>query len=264
VETHAGSQTITEDIGLWAFLGGLQNNGLPAFEVLGQGYTPLDRRVVLSGAVRPDRAPYGEALSISIPAIPTLPLEPDASLVNFSLTIGPGKRTRDSNTVLVPSRCPAGGFPFAAEFTYADGSTGSAFTAVPCPRSATASAHVARSTNINETGHLHLVSKHGFTLNERSSMSGTFRGTIEVRLTAASTSRVTAEVTIHPSGGSISGYATAAYQMASATASFAGSLSIRGGAGSYVHAHGSGLSFSGTIQRSNDAVTVHIRGRVSD
>jgi hypothetical protein len=33
----------------------------------------------------------------------------------------------------VPRRCPAGGFPFAASFTFADHSTASATTAVACP-----------------------------------------------------------------------------------------------------------------------------------
>jgi hypothetical protein len=41
-------------------------------------------------------------------------------------------------------------------------------------------------------------------------------------------------------------------------------MSISRGTGTYAQAHGSGLSFSGTIQRSNDAVTVHVSGRVSD
>lgn len=47
-------------------------------------------------------------------------------------------------------------------------------------------------------------------------------------------------------------------------ADFSGSLSIGSGTGSYAHAHGLGLSFSGTIARSNDAVTVHVSGSVSD
>ena len=61
-------------------------------------------------------------------------------MVSLSLTIGasPRHRARDANTVLVPSRCPAGGFPFAAEFTYADGSTGSAFATAPCAATAEA------------------------------------------------------------------------------------------------------------------------------
>lgn len=126
------------------------------------------------------------------------------------------------------------------------------------------SASSARTISLNETGALHLISKHGFTLNERGTASGTIRGMISVQLKIVSTSRVSAEVTISPNGGSISGYGTASYHKGETLASFSGSLSINHRSGSYAHAQGSGLSFSGTIARSNDAITVHVSGRLSD
>lgn len=135
VESHAGSQTISEEVDLQAFVGPPQNLQ-PTFEVLSQGHTPLDERVVLSGTVLPDQAPYGERLAMSIPPIPALPFESDATIVTFSLTIGARRRglTHDAGTVVIPSNCPVGGFPFASESTYADGSTGSALATAPCPR----------------------------------------------------------------------------------------------------------------------------------
>jgi hypothetical protein len=126
------------------------------------------------------------------------------------------------------------------------------------------SALAARTFSLNESGSLHKTSKHNFTLNEQGSASGTIKGTIYVHLTVVSTSRVTAEVNIYPRGGSITGYGTASYHRGGSTATFSGSASISRGTGSYAHAHGSGLSFSGTIARSNDAITVHMSGRVSD
>ena len=74
---------------------------------------------------------------------------------------------------------------------------------------------------------------------------------------------MTAQLTVYPHGGSVSGSASGSYRTNGGTASFSGTLSINGGSGSYAHAHGSGLSFSGTIQRSNDAVTVHVSGNFS-
>jgi hypothetical protein len=134
VEAHAGSLTITEDATLWAFLGPPQNLQ-PTFEILGQGYTPVDERMVLTGTVLTASPPYGEELVMSIPPISTLIYESDASIAEFSLTIGADRRRRgsDANAVLIPSSCPAGGLPFAAEFTYADGSSDSALAAAPCP-----------------------------------------------------------------------------------------------------------------------------------
>ena len=126
-------------------------------------------------------------------------------------------------------------------------------------------AHAARTVLLNETGHLHLTSKHNFTLDEQGSASGTASGTIYVHLTAVSSTRVTAEVNIYPHGGSISGYGSGSYRRSGAVAEFSGSMTIKGGTGSYAHIRGSGLSFSGTIAESDrDAITVHVNGRVSD
>jgi hypothetical protein len=270
-EIHGGALILKEHIALWAFLGA-PRDGWATVEILGEGVTPQQRRMVVTGTMRADVAPYGEALEIPFPPIPTLPQAPDASLVSFSLTIGAtgghhGKRGVAANTVVVPGNCPAGGLPFAAEFTYADGSTGSAAAAVPCARAVAPRvlAEAARTISFQESGQLHLLGRpHGFTLYERGSASGTAAGTIYVRLTAVSTGRVTAEVNIYPKGGSITGYATAGYHTGSTANGFSGSMNIARGSGSYAHVHGSGLSFSGTIERSNDAVTVRVSGRLSD
>jgi hypothetical protein len=122
----------------------------------------------------------------------------------------------------------------------------------------------ARVLSLNENGNLHLTSKQGFTLNERGLASGTVRGTIYVHLSIVSSSRVTAELNIYPRGGSITAHGSASYHKERTSARFSGSMSIERGTGSYAHARGSGLSFSGTIQRSNDAVTVHVAGKAVD
>jgi hypothetical protein len=122
----------------------------------------------------------------------------------------------------------------------------------------------ARALSLNENGSLHLTSKHGFTLNEKGLASGTVRGTIYVHLSIVSSSRVTAELNIYPSGGSITAQGSASFHKERTRAIFSGSISIERGTGSYAHAHGSRLSFSGTIQRSNDAVTVHVAGNAVD
>ncbi|MFI4994001.1 MAG: hypothetical protein ACHQCH_10355 [Solirubrobacterales bacterium] len=134
VQAPLGSELLGESLSLWVFLGPLRNLQ-PTFEMLAQGYTPFDERVVLSGTVLPDNPPYGEDLVLSVPAIGTLPLEPDALLASMSLTIGSSRRSaRESNTTIEPTRCPPGGFPFAAELTYANGQAQDISKATPCPR----------------------------------------------------------------------------------------------------------------------------------
>jgi hypothetical protein len=126
-----------------------------------------------------------------------------------------------------------------------------------------ATAHQAGTISLNETGRLHLTSHHSFTLNEQGSTSGTISGTIYIHLNIVSVNHVTAEVSIYPNGSSITGSASASYHPAGAVASFSGTMTVQRGTGRYRGAHGSGLSFTGTVQRSNDAVTVHVSGRMS-
>ena len=124
-------------------------------------------------------------------------------------------------------------------------------------------AHAARTISLNESGQLHRTSHSGLKLNEQGSASGTIRGTIYIHLDVVSPNRVTAEVNIYPSGGSLTGTGSADYRVNGGTASFNGTMSIDRGTGSYAGAHGSGLSFSGTIQRLNGSVSVHLSGKMS-
>jgi hypothetical protein len=267
-EALAGSEVISEEVALWAFVGPPQGNN-PTLELVGEGSTPVPAQVVVTGTVVPAHAPYGEELVIPIPPVPSLPSISETSLANLTLTIGTSgpHPSRSANTVLAPARCPTGGWPFAAAFTYADGSSDSAVARAPCvARAKRRSPHAkaARTVSLHETGNLRLTSKHGFTLDEQGSATGTLSGAIDVRLTIVSSDRVKAEVSISRSGGSISGEAIANYHKSGGSASFSGSLSVGGGTGSYSHAHGSGLSFSGTIQNSTDAIAVHLSGPISD
>jgi hypothetical protein len=134
VQAPLGSQLLGESVSLWLFLGPLRNLQ-PTFEILAQGYTPFEERHVFGGTVLGDEPPYGEDLVLSVPAIPTLALEPGASIASMSLTIGSSRGlARGSNTTIEPKRCPPGGFPFAAELTYASGPVQDLETATSCPR----------------------------------------------------------------------------------------------------------------------------------
>lgn len=134
MEVRLGAIDETESATLWAFLGPLQN-ARPTMEVLGQGTTPLERRVVFTVTLVPDHSPFWAKLVAPIPPVPSIPLEPDAGPINFSLTIGrtTHNRTPGAIGVFVPKHCPAGGFPWAAQFTYGDGSIDETTATVPCP-----------------------------------------------------------------------------------------------------------------------------------
>ncbi len=152
----------------------------------------------------------------------------------------------------------------AATLSLASGWWASGTFAPSTSQAHTTVASTAKALSLNENGSMRLTSKHGFTLNEQGLASGTVKGTIYVHLTIASSSRVTAELSIYPNGGSITAKGSASYHKESTLARFSGSIAIERGTGSYAHARGSGLSFSGAIQRSNDSVTVHVAGNAVD
>jgi hypothetical protein len=125
--------------------------------------------------------------------------------------------------------------------------------------------HAARTISLNESAHLRLTSKSGFTLNEQGTTTGSIDGTMYIHLHIANNhGGVTAEVNIYPHGGSLSGSGSASYEVEGAYAKFSGRLSITRGTGSYAGSRASGLSFSGTIQRRSDTVAVQLSGTLSE
>jgi len=133
LEVHAGSLTLPEESNISVFRAP-SRAGRPTLEIFGHGETPLDESSTSTAVVQSDSGRYGSRLTVSVPPIPTLVFEPNASFSSLSVTIGGlGRRSKAAGMVLVPRHCPPGGFPFAASFTFADGSTASAAATVPCP-----------------------------------------------------------------------------------------------------------------------------------
>jgi hypothetical protein len=108
------------------------------------GLYPVYAQLAFSGEVLPDTGRFGSQLQTSVPLVASVPGGPDVSIVNVQATIGPSHLTYYKHLhghlvafrprgVAVPERCPHGGFPFAANFAFQDGSTTSASTTIPCP-----------------------------------------------------------------------------------------------------------------------------------
>ena len=152
-------------------------------------------------------------------------------------------------------------------------------TTVPCPteaapgaraarrpagdrrrRAAVPAARAARAFSLNESAPI--ASRPADTASR--STSGALprarsRGTIYVHLKIVSTNRVIAEVNIYPPEARSRAMAQRELSAAAARSRASpGRCRSTRGTGSYAHAHGSGLSFSGTIGRSNEAITVHV------
>ena len=108
------------------------------------GREPVYAQLVFQGEVLAASGAYGTQLAANVPLVTSVPGGPDVSIVSVQTTIGPSHLTYYKHVhgrkvafhpkgVSVPEHCPRGGFPFAAAFTFQDGSSTSAQTAVPCP-----------------------------------------------------------------------------------------------------------------------------------
>jgi hypothetical protein len=108
------------------------------------GLYPVDAQLAFSGEVLPDSGRYGSKLAATIPLVASVPGGPDVSIVTVTTTIGPSHLTYYKHVhgrlvpfrprgVDVPEHCPRGGFPFAADFAFLDGSATGASTTIPCP-----------------------------------------------------------------------------------------------------------------------------------
>jgi hypothetical protein len=109
------------------------------------GSSPVIAQDVFSSVMLEEAMPFGADLRTSVPLLAGLPGEPDASVVSMQSTIGPKGVTYYKSVggarvaytpkgVILPPRCPVGGFPFRATFMFADGSKESVSTTSPCPK----------------------------------------------------------------------------------------------------------------------------------
>jgi hypothetical protein len=112
-----------------------------------------------------------------------------------------------------------------------------------------ARAHSARSLNVTDTAHVHLVSEtESGELVEEGEAKGALPGTVKVQLSIGAT--INATFTIRNHFGSLSGRGSGAINGTGREASFGGSMTVTRGTGRYAHAHGHG-GFYGTIDREN-------------
>jgi hypothetical protein len=131
--------------------------------------------------------------------------------------------------------------------------------AVGGPAGAREPAHAASSLLLNEHATLRLLNRHGIVFNEQGPQSGSLGGTLTLRITA----RVTAiyvQWSSDPSGGTMHGEGKTNAVAEGAVGRVTGSMNITGGSGRYSHAHASGLRVTGTINRHNYTLTIHVTG----
>jgi hypothetical protein len=110
-----------------------------------KGSTPVSIEIVFTATVIKGPPPYGLGFSVDVSLIKVLPEASDASATTAFLTLGAhnvayykkvhGKRKLlHVKGIVLPQRCPHGGWPVASRFSFQDGSTVLATRKVPCPK----------------------------------------------------------------------------------------------------------------------------------
>ncbi len=108
-----------------------------------EGTKPVSTDTVFSGLLVPAPMPFGGQVNIGVPLVETLPGAPYISVIRLRATLGPNGITYYEQVagvtlaykppgILLPPRCPRGGFQFSAEFAFVNGSHARARTAVQC------------------------------------------------------------------------------------------------------------------------------------
>jgi hypothetical protein len=148
-EIPIGGEVIAESARVELFSAPVQSGRL-ALLVYADGRSPVFAQLVFPAVVVPAASPYSEGIETSVPLVPSLPGAPDVAVTRFQMALGTttqgigrfvyyrrvhGRRVPYAPSgLLLPSRCPKGGFPFEAHFAFEDGTTASAHTSVACPR----------------------------------------------------------------------------------------------------------------------------------
>jgi hypothetical protein len=127
-------------------LAGPAQEGHLDFLVYALAEIPVYAQIIFSALLLPEPAPFGGRLHFDVPLVPSLPEAPDVAVVRLRTTLGSRGLTYYErvhgktiayrpNGILLPSSCPRGGFPFAANLSFQDGTHAHAATRVPCPGS---------------------------------------------------------------------------------------------------------------------------------
>lgn len=108
------------------------------------GETPVDAQIAFPGLLVASSTSGDESIHINVPLVPSLPGGPDVAVIGLNATFGPRGLTYYEHVhgklvayrpegILLPDRCPHGGFVFGATLAFLDGSHTRAHTVVPCP-----------------------------------------------------------------------------------------------------------------------------------
>jgi hypothetical protein len=137
------AQLVREPFTLDFFFGAPEHGRLRLL-AYASGISPIGVSLVIVAKEIPAPRPYGLGFSVQIPRVSTIPGAAYASVESAFATLGAGdvayfktvhgrRALVHVKGLIVPSTCPAGGFPTRGTVVFADGATFTVNPTIPCP-----------------------------------------------------------------------------------------------------------------------------------
>ncbi len=142
-ELRFGAQLVTENASI-SIARAPDREGHIALLLYASGPSPVNTQILSPAQLLPTSPPFGGRLNMELPVIPSVPGAADVAIVELNVTLGPQGLTYYEHAegatlayspkgILLPTTCPHRGFPFAATFSFLDGSRPHATATLPCP-----------------------------------------------------------------------------------------------------------------------------------
>jgi hypothetical protein len=153
-EVPYGPEVVQEHAAVYAYRGATSEEHTTIL-FFAEGWLPVFADLIFPGQLLEDTGPFSGSIDTQVPLVPSLPGGPNVSVVQFQSTFGPKNLTyeREVNNelllykprgVTVPAVCPPGGYPFAGDFTFEDGTHQTVHATAPCPPSTRAKSQTRR------------------------------------------------------------------------------------------------------------------------
>jgi hypothetical protein len=139
-----GPEVVRESASVGIYMGPSESNATTVL-LFGESHYPVFAQILMQGQLVSGEGAFNElALKTDIPVVPTVPGARDVALTHMRLNLGPRgllyhTRVRGKlvayrpRGMIIPAKCPAGGFRFGAKVYFQDGSIVNQSIDVPCP-----------------------------------------------------------------------------------------------------------------------------------
>jgi hypothetical protein len=143
-ELRIGPQLVSESASI-LIARAPDHEGHVALLLYAVGPTPVNTQVLSPAELLPTPPPFGGRLNMRLPVVASVPGAPPVAIASVDVTLGPRGLTYFEQVggsslaytprgILLPTKCPRGGFHFAVRFSFLDGSSQQAEHVVQCPR----------------------------------------------------------------------------------------------------------------------------------